>query len=58
MIETRTAVRNVPMKPRDWEALLDRDDTEAVEVDGGEMALVMRDSQLRLLCSRSRRPRS
>jgi len=29
--------------------LLDLDDTEAVEVDGGEMALVMRDGQLHLM---------
>ncbi len=50
-IETRTAVRNTPVKPRDWEALLDLDDTTAVEVDGGEMALVMRDGQLHLMFS-------
>lgn len=50
-IETRTAVRNTPMKSREWEALLDLDDTEAVEVDGGEMAFVMRDGQLHLMFS-------
>jgi ribosomal protein S18 acetylase RimI-like enzyme len=50
-IETRTAVRNFPMKPRDWETLLDLDETTAVEVDGGEMALVMHDGQLQLMFS-------
>lgn len=49
IIETRTAVRNTPIKPREWEALLDLDDTEAVEVDGGELALVTRDGQLHLM---------
>lgn len=49
IIETRTAVRNTPVKRREWEALLDLDDTEAVEVDGGEMALVVRDGQLHLM---------
>lgn len=49
IIETRAAVRNTPVKPRDWEAILDDDDTEAVEVDGGEMALTVRDGQLHLM---------
>ncbi len=49
IIGTRTAVRNTPIKPREWEALLDLDDTEAVEVDGGEMALVTRNGQLHLM---------
>jgi GNAT superfamily N-acetyltransferase len=51
VIETRTAVRNVPIRAREWEALLDLDDTEAVEVDGGEMALVQLDGQFQLLFS-------
>jgi len=49
IIETRAAVRNTPVKPRDWEAILDDEDTEAVEVDGGELALVVRDGQLHLM---------
>ncbi len=49
VLEARTAVRNVPIKPREWERLLDLDDTEAVEVDGGEMAFVLRDGQLHLM---------
>ncbi|MEZ4554803.1 MAG: N-acetyltransferase family protein [Dehalococcoidia bacterium] len=49
IIETRAAVRNTPLKPRDWESILDDDDTEAVEVDGGEMALVVRGGQLHLM---------
>jgi ribosomal protein S18 acetylase RimI-like enzyme len=52
ILQTQSAVvRNVPMRPRDWQRLLDLDDTEAVEVDGGEMALVMQDGQLHLLFS-------
>jgi len=49
VLEQRVAVRNAPMNARDWEAVLDLDDTEAVEVDGGEMALVRRDGQLHLM---------
>lgn len=49
IIETRAAVRNTPVKPRDWEDILDDDGTEAVEVDGGEMALTVRDGQLHLM---------
>lgn len=49
IIKTRAAVRNTPVKPRDWEAILDDDATEAVEVDGGEMALTVRDGQLHLM---------
>jgi GNAT superfamily N-acetyltransferase len=43
------AVRNAPIRPREWQRVLDRPDTEAVEVDGGEMALVMQDGQLHLM---------
>lgn len=47
-METRDFVRNIPTRDRDWEALLDADETEAVETDGGEMALVRLDGQLQL----------
>lgn len=47
-IERREFVRNVPVRDRDWEVLLDADETEAVETDGGEMALVRLDGQLQL----------
>ncbi len=47
-IEQRDFVRNIPTRDRDWEALLDADATEAVETDGGEMALVRLDGQLQL----------
>jgi ribosomal protein S18 acetylase RimI-like enzyme len=49
VLEQRVAVRNTPMPSREWETLLDLDDTEAVEVDGGEMAIVARDGQLHLM---------
>lgn len=43
------AIRNAPIRPREWQRVLDLPDTEAVEVDGGEMALVMQDGQLHLM---------
>ncbi len=43
------AVRNVPLRPRAWQQILNADATEAVETDGGELALAMLDGQLQLL---------
>lgn len=39
-------VRNQPMRPREWEALLDRDDTSAVSLGENELALAPRFGQL------------
>ena len=45
---TSRRVRNVAMSGAAWDALLNLDDTEVVETDGGEMALVLLDGQLHL----------
>lgn len=47
-IGQRSMVRNAPLGPTEWEALLDRDDTTAVETDSGEMALTLEHGQLQL----------
>ena len=45
---TQPVVRNTPMRAREWQRLLALADTEAVETDGGEMALVRHDGQVHL----------
>ncbi len=42
-------IRNVPTRARAWQQLLARDETEAVETEGGELALTMQEGQLQLL---------
>lgn len=39
-------LRNTPLRPREWEELLERDDVTSVSLDEGQMALVPRDGQL------------
>ncbi len=43
------AVRNAPIRPREWERLLGQPDTEALQTAGAEMALVMQQGQLHLM---------
>lgn len=42
----RPSLRNTPLRPREWDELLERDDVTSVRLDEGEMALVPRDGQL------------
>ena len=42
----RPTLRNAPLRPREWDELLERDDVTSVRLDAGEMALVPRDGQL------------
>ena len=42
----RPSLRNSPLRPREWDELLARDDVTSVRLDEGEMALAPRDGQL------------
>ena len=42
----RPSLRNAPLRPREWDELLARDDVTSVRLDEGEMALAPRDGQL------------
>ncbi|MSP22888.1 MAG: N-acetyltransferase [Dehalococcoidia bacterium] len=42
----RPRLRNTPLRPREWDEILERDDVTSVRLDEGEMALVPRDGQL------------
>lgn len=43
------AIRNVPMRPREWERLMDLPDTQSLRTAGADMALVMQGGQLHLM---------
>lgn len=42
----RPRLRNTPLRPREWDEILERDDVTSVRLDEGELALVPRDGQL------------
>lgn len=50
MIESSSpwTLRNAPIRPRDWRALMDTEDAVHLESDGGEMLLVPDQGELRL----------
>lgn len=39
-------LRNTPLRPREWDEIIERDDVTSVSLDEGELALVPRDGQL------------
>jgi GNAT superfamily N-acetyltransferase len=48
MATENPGVRNVPVRARAWQQLLDAETTEAVESEGGEMAIAFVEGQLQL----------
>lgn len=41
-------LRNMPLRPREWDQILERDDVTSVSLEDGVLALVPQDGQLRL----------
>ena len=45
-VDAAPRLRNTPIRPREWEELLNRDDVTSVSLEDNELALVPRNGQL------------